>query len=281
MRKTTFIYALIDPRDGQVKYIGKSNNPLQRLVNHYHDKNPNKKLNWILHLRDLGLKPELLILDEVPFEKWKWWESFYYQLMRTWSYELKNDEDPEHGGGGSYLTKEMREKLSQAFKGKTFEERHGVERAKEIKAKIAITKKNKSKEEREASALKRKESLRLHPEKKLAANKRASEFRKGKPLQQILKNISVEDRNKKVGEGLKASKKWREGIKNRDNSGSKNPRYLGTVYQYSRDKTVLINTWPSLREIDGYENNANISSVCNGNLKSAYGYFWSREKFDL
>ena len=90
--KTTFIYALIDPRDNNIKYIGKSNNPLNRYKNHFNsarDKNTHKR-NWINQLRSNGYRPELLVIDEVNLEEWVFWECFYISLYKSYGFKLVN-----------------------------------------------------------------------------------------------------------------------------------------------------------------------------------------------
>lgn len=77
--KTTFIYALKDPRTEIIRYIGKANDPSKRYSNHINqcrDKNTHKR-NWINNLRIEKLKPILEILEEVPIEKWKEYEKKY------------------------------------------------------------------------------------------------------------------------------------------------------------------------------------------------------------
>lgn len=72
MRTTTFIYALSCPISGEIKYIGKANNPKNRLSEHkrMRDKNISKN-NWIKNLLDNGLSPILNILEEVTLSEWK------------------------------------------------------------------------------------------------------------------------------------------------------------------------------------------------------------------
>lgn len=98
--ENVYIYALIDPRDNQVRYIGKSNDAKKRYKNHFNssrDKNTHKR-NWINSVRRDGFKPELLILDEVPINKWQWWETFYISLYKTYGFKLVNY---TRGGDGS------------------------------------------------------------------------------------------------------------------------------------------------------------------------------------
>ena len=98
--ENVFIYALSDPRNDKIRYIGKANNPENRYKNHYNssrDKNTHKR-NWINSVRKSGFRPELIILDEVPKKEWKYWEKFYISLFKTWGFNLVNYTD---GGDGS------------------------------------------------------------------------------------------------------------------------------------------------------------------------------------
>ena len=84
MSDTTFVYALLDPSDNKVRYVGKSDDPVLRLKGHMsemrawsrwlsihedrygHQKHAqNPKLCWLRDLNQRGLKPKLAILEEV------------------------------------------------------------------------------------------------------------------------------------------------------------------------------------------------------------------------
>lgn len=98
--ENVYIYGLVDPRNNQVRYIGKANNPKNRYKNHYNsarDKNTHKR-NWISNIRKDGLRPELIIIDEVKKVEWQYWESFYISLFKTWGFNLVNYTS---GGDGS------------------------------------------------------------------------------------------------------------------------------------------------------------------------------------
>lgn len=118
--ETTFIYALIDPRDNQVRYIGKSNKPGQRLIDHLSEsrickKHGSLKVNWIKSLLKLNLKPELLIIDEISFDEWQFWEQYYISLYKSWGFVLKNG---DNGGLGSgRVSENVRRKISKTLKG--------------------------------------------------------------------------------------------------------------------------------------------------------------------
>lgn len=98
--ETVFIYVLIDPRNDQVRYVGKSKDPVDRYRNHYNsarDKNTHKR-NWINNIRKDGLRPELLIIDEVELDDWVFWECFYISLYKSYGFNLINYTS---GGDGS------------------------------------------------------------------------------------------------------------------------------------------------------------------------------------
>lgn len=105
--KTTFIYALIDPRDQQIRYVGKSDNPEYRLRVHIKRK-VYKVGSWIKSLEKLGLSPSIEILEEVPFDEWQFWEKFWICLVKSWGFDLKNISP---GGNGGELSNETITKL--------------------------------------------------------------------------------------------------------------------------------------------------------------------------
>lgn len=88
----TYIYALFCPLDGQMKYIGKANNPERRLKDHMTDirgMTPDK-IEWVGQLRKHKLKPILEILDCVEIEKWEFWEEFWIGYFKGMGIKLIN-----------------------------------------------------------------------------------------------------------------------------------------------------------------------------------------------
>lgn len=57
-----YIYVLIDPRDGEIKYVGCSTNPAVRARNHMAIMGGSKKDLWISELKALNLKPSYEVL---------------------------------------------------------------------------------------------------------------------------------------------------------------------------------------------------------------------------
>ncbi|MEZ0060908.1 hypothetical protein ABIF26_006451 [Bradyrhizobium elkanii] len=65
---TIFIYALVDPRTNDRRYIGKTNDPQQRLRAHISEARytRSRKSNWIRGLLKAALRPEIETLEIVP-----------------------------------------------------------------------------------------------------------------------------------------------------------------------------------------------------------------------
>ena len=86
-----FIYSLIDPRTNEVKYIGRSKDPKNRLFTHINEsrtRSSSKDL-WIKELMQEGYVPELFVVDFFYTELDKW-EIFYIHLFKTWGFNLLN-----------------------------------------------------------------------------------------------------------------------------------------------------------------------------------------------
>lgn len=79
------IYALVDPLDCNVRYIGMSKNAKRRLRQHLHMLDKNERKNaWIDNLRGWGLVPELRIIETIDNltlakEREQYWIRHYSQ----------------------------------------------------------------------------------------------------------------------------------------------------------------------------------------------------------
>lgn len=112
---TTFIYELIDPRTNEVRYVGKSNNPIKRLNDHLRNKNHNnqRKKIWVNELKALGIKPIVNIIDEVSKKEWEYWEILWIQRYKTWGANLLNI----HKGGNEVPNiEEIKKKRVESIK---------------------------------------------------------------------------------------------------------------------------------------------------------------------
>lgn len=99
---TTYIYVLRCPLSNKVRYVGKTNNPKERYKNHLnrlHNKGTHKA-NWIVHLRNKGLRPIFEIIEEVDIKNWKSKEKYYISHYIDEGCDLVNH--TEGGDGLSY-----------------------------------------------------------------------------------------------------------------------------------------------------------------------------------
>ena len=124
--ETTFIYALIDPRNFEVRYIGKSDDPALRLRSHVYTSKEKKKnihkANWIKQLLSFGLFPILQIIEECDESIWeereKYWISFYKKNMKN---NLVNITEGGEGGAtfkGKFHSQEAKKKIGIASLGR-------------------------------------------------------------------------------------------------------------------------------------------------------------------
>ncbi len=112
-----FIYGLIDPRTGVLRYIGKTVNLRKRFNLHLSTtrcKKKHHKDRWILGILQQGFKPEMIVLEGVSgngdVEECIWIASF-----KASGVELLNIEE---GGSRAKNSAETRAKISKANKGK-------------------------------------------------------------------------------------------------------------------------------------------------------------------
>ena len=92
-----YIYALIDPRNNQVRYVGKTINPQTRKYQHVSERLKFKhyKARWILTLYELGLRPIFKILEICPLSNFEDRETYYISLYKSKS--LTNSDDSGQG----------------------------------------------------------------------------------------------------------------------------------------------------------------------------------------
>lgn len=117
-----YIYGLYDPRTGELRYIGKSDKPRDRLTQHLGDDRKNHRCSWIRALKRAGLQPILAILDaSPPGPGWESVERAYIAAARGDGHRLTNGSDGGEGAQG--LSSETRERMRQAQIGR----RHSAE----------------------------------------------------------------------------------------------------------------------------------------------------------
>lgn len=88
----TFIYILRCPKSGEIRYVGKSNDPKKRVYAHARkDKTASThKINWIQSLKRDGLQPKLEIIEEVDVQEWKEREKYWIKYYKENGAKLTN-----------------------------------------------------------------------------------------------------------------------------------------------------------------------------------------------
>lgn len=112
-----YIYALIEPDTRLIRYIGKSIRPLARLRAHINDKSICHRTNWIKSLKERGLEPALLIIEEIIGE-WPWQEAemFWIAYAKKHGWPLVNSTDG--GDGVCNLSGESKERMAKTWLGR-------------------------------------------------------------------------------------------------------------------------------------------------------------------
>lgn len=113
--KMITIYALKDPRDGVIRYVGKTKNALsKRLTAHRNEKRQTRKCRWLAKLRRDGVEPAVVVLEEVQETTWEESERFWIKWCRISGFDLTNHTDGGDGVGG--LDTEARRRVSERMK---------------------------------------------------------------------------------------------------------------------------------------------------------------------
>lgn len=89
--KNVFIYALVNPFDNRVFYVGCTETIITRYKGHISDKNINsEKVKLIKLITDKGKNPKIIKLETVDLKDASFWEEFYINLFNSFGYKLTN-----------------------------------------------------------------------------------------------------------------------------------------------------------------------------------------------
>lgn len=107
------IYGLVDPRNNEIRYVGKTKNTLNvRLSRHINDKPKHNtyKHNWICSLKKENIKPIIIELETCN-------ESNWIERERYWIKQYSNLTNLTAGGEGcDYYPQEVLDKMSKGNK---------------------------------------------------------------------------------------------------------------------------------------------------------------------
>lgn len=229
----TFIYALIDPRDQAVRYVGKTKQSLSnRLSQHCsdctkYDRYRTHRAGWIRQLERLDMKPGIFLLEEVETELWEEAERYWIAHFHTQGARLTNA--TSGGGKETVHTPESRSKMSEAQLAVTARlSELGIEhwnkgrkRSAETRAKIGAAAKgrtspNKGKKASPETLAKMSAAMKgrlgtnvgrkFSPEwiANMSAARRGNTFRKGKK--------ATAETRARISEGHKGQRAWNTGV---------------------------------------------------------------------
>lgn len=125
--KTAFIYGLRCPLTGQIRYVGKCENPKIRFPAHLRSEESCHRGNWLRLLKAKGLQPVFEVLAKVPDDSWEFWERSYIRLYRCLGFDLVNGTE---GGDGGRQTPDVCAKISASKTGEKnpmFGKKHSAE----------------------------------------------------------------------------------------------------------------------------------------------------------
>ena len=112
------IYALIDPRTQQCRYVGKTSRLKQRLQDHTTIKGKTLRYRWAMELKHLSLSPEAVVLeDTTDKERWQEYEQFWIAYMMFLGADLTNRTAGGIGTIGHKHTEDTRNRMSKSRMG--------------------------------------------------------------------------------------------------------------------------------------------------------------------
>lgn len=141
---TVFIYALCEPDTGEVRYVGKTQDPYHRFYEHVAPNQDNRKSNthkyrWIQQLRQQGVQPLMRIIEEVSEQEWQERERYWIAYYHATGAHLTNIKPGGEGGltpesaakmsasrRGHSVSPATREKISQKLRGRKLAPDHAV-----------------------------------------------------------------------------------------------------------------------------------------------------------
>lgn len=132
------IYALIDPRDARIRYVGKTKHELwHRRMLHVAEarsENQTHKARWIRQLLADGVRPRPVLIERAPESGWQERERHWIATLRNAGHRLTNI--ARGGEGGSRpMSEETKRKISASRIGNKYA--LGTVRSEEFKRKVS------------------------------------------------------------------------------------------------------------------------------------------------
>lgn len=109
-----FIYALKDPGDASIRYVGFTSKSLKaRLTSHLKDRNPSHRKNWITSLKAKQQRPIIELVADISLDEWGLEERKWIKHFKDIGCELVNHTEGGEGILGFRHSAETREFLRQ------------------------------------------------------------------------------------------------------------------------------------------------------------------------
>jgi len=311
---TVYIYALRDPRDEQVLYIGQTANLSQRFRRHLTEKGiSNRKRAWLDELRLLGLAPVMEVVEECHKgdvdEREIHWIAHHRNLHRNllnvsaggawqgaWTHTDETKKNISDAKKGCTFTDEHKKKLSDAHKGhchtdeskkKMSDAQKGRTHTDETKKKMSDSAKGRPLTDEHKKKLSDSRKGRIITDE---TKKKISDSGKGRTVtEETRKKISdankgrtlTDETKKKMSDSQKGRTLTDEHKKNMSDGqkGKPHPRSQKPVAQYGLDGS-FIQQFPSFKEASEKTGIAvSHISACANNRRScrqAGGYQWKK-----
>lgn len=253
--KTTFIYTISDEL-GTIRYIGKSNNPKNRLYSHLQEKANLHKYNWLRLIVKRGFFPIVEIIDEVPVENWEIYEIYWISQFKAWGFNLLNLTEGGEGSGGYQHSDISKKKMRKSKLGTHLSQEHKDRISESVKLK-AKESPNYNKCYDKSIFLDKDLLFQKYITENLSIPKLSIYFEVSeKTIFSNLKEFGIE-KDKSI---------WRMQC-------APNPKKIVLQYDLSGD---LIKEWIGLDSIqDSLKiNSANIANCCRGLAKTTGGFIW-------
>ncbi len=117
MERHVYIYVLLDPFTEEIRYVGKSIRPMERLANHCNEKSVTWRTNWIRSVLATGRRPLLRILEILDRDDdWRAAECRWIAHLKEQGARLTNC--TSGGDGVSGLPAEIRAKMALTWTGR-------------------------------------------------------------------------------------------------------------------------------------------------------------------
>jgi len=112
-----YIYSLTNPMNGEIFYVGKTENLNKRFKHHKKSEEKKPSRLYIKAMQDKGIDPVIDILQEVEDgSDFKFWETYWIQQVRAWGFNLTNVIDGTKNGKRHRHTETAKYKISQRSK---------------------------------------------------------------------------------------------------------------------------------------------------------------------